>query len=164
MKHLLLLFFLFAIAFLNAQPVVEQDTLWELDFDNIVVTAQYAPTDVKNAVHEVKVIKAQTIQEQGFNNLAEVLTQQLNLRVNADLALGNGLQIQGIGGENVQVMIDGVPVIGRLNGNIDLSQINLNDVERIEIIEGAMSAQYGSNAAGGVIKIITKCHKSTVFG
>lgn len=154
MKHLFLLSCLFFVTFVNAQSKI--DSLWELDLENIVVTAQYAPTDVKNAVHEVKVIKAQTIQEQGFNNLSEVLTQQLNFRVSTDLSLGNGLKIQGIGGENVQVMIDGVPVIGRLNGNIDLSQINLNDVERIEIIEGAMSVQYGSNAAGGVINIITK--------
>ncbi|MEL6193847.1 MAG: TonB-dependent receptor, partial [Bacteroidota bacterium] len=107
-------------------------------------------------VHEVRVIKAENIRKQGFNNLAEVLTNELNLRVSNDLVLGNGLQIQGIGGQNIQILIDGIPIIGRVGGNIDLSQVLMANVERIEIIEGAMSAQYGSNASGGVINIITK--------
>ncbi len=128
----------------------------EIQLDEVVVTAQYAPTSSKNSLHVVKVIKAEDIKRQGQISLAEVLTNQLNLLVNTDPILGNGLQIQGIGGENVQIMIDGVPVIGRSNGNIDLSQINLQNIERIEIIEGAMSATYGSNASGGVINLITK--------
>lgn len=142
---------------LCAQTTAQLDSIWkEIELEGVVVTAQYAPTHSKNAVHQVKVIKASEIEQQGFNNLAEVLTNQLNLRVSTNPILGNGLKIQGIGGENVQVMIDGVPIIGRVDGDIDLSQINLNNIDRIEIIEGAMSAQYGSNASGGVINIISK--------
>ena len=44
--------------------------------------------------------------------------------------------MQGVNGENVKILIDGVPVIGRLNGHIDLSQINLSNIEKIEIVEG----------------------------
>src|SRR5690606_571 len=55
-----------------------------------------------------------------------------------------------------KILIDGVPVIGRLDGSIDISQINLNDVERIEIVEGPMSVNYGTNALAGVVNIITK--------
>ncbi|MEL6864121.1 MAG: TonB-dependent receptor [Bacteroidota bacterium] len=140
-----------------AQSTMDADSLWRtIDLDDVVVTAQYAPTAVENAIHPVKIIKIEEIERQGQINLAEVLTNQLNLRVSTDPILGNGLQIQGLGGQNVQIMIDGVPVIGRLGGNIDLSQINLHNVQRIEIIEGAMSAQYGSNASGGVVNIITK--------
>ncbi|MEM9990235.1 MAG: TonB-dependent receptor [Bacteroidota bacterium] len=133
---------------------------WNLDIDDVVVTAQYAPTSVKNTVHPIKVLKMREIQQQGQLNLAEVLANQLNLRVSNDPILGNGLLIQGIGGENIQILIDNVPVIGRVGGNVDLSQINLQNVKQIEIIEGAMSAQYGSNASGGVINIIT--HTSQV--
>ena len=148
---------------LFGQTEAEIDSIYRvLNLDDVVVTAQYAPTSSKNAVHQVRVIQAADIQRQGQVNLAEVLTNQLNLRVSTDPILGNGLQIQGIGGENVQILIDGVPVIGRVNGNIDLSQINLQNVDRIEIVEGAMSAQYGSNASGGVVNIITK--KSQVKG
>lgn len=156
-KWILLFLFLCVHIVVNAQTEVELDSmLRKIKLDDVVVTAQYAPTSSENAVHQVKVIKAVDIQEQGQNNLAEVLINQLNLKVSNDPILGNGLRIQGIGGENIQVMIDGVPVIGRVGGNIDLSQINLQNVKSIEIIEGAMSAQYGSNSSGGVINIITK--------
>ncbi|MEL6655700.1 MAG: TonB-dependent receptor [Bacteroidota bacterium] len=140
---------------LSAQ--VEADTIpWSIDLDDVVVTAQFAPTSSKNAIHQVQVIEAEEIQRQGMVNLGEVLSQQLNFQVSKDPILGNGVRIQGIGGENVQILIDGVPVIGRVDGNIDLSQIRLTDLERIEMIDGALSAQYGNNAAGGVINLITK--------
>jgi outer membrane receptor for ferrienterochelin and colicins len=133
------------------------------DVEQVVITAQYAPTDVRNAIHEVQVIKAEEIKRQGFNNLSEVLTQRLNMRIGTDVILGDALQIQGLGGNNVQILIDGVPVIGRVGQGIDLTQINLARVKRIEIIEGAMAAQYGSNAAGGVINIITKKEQASSF-
>jgi len=140
----------------TAQESTADSLRWEINLDDVVLTAQYTPTDSKSAVHDVTVIKALDIERQGLNNLAEVLANELNLNVSTDPILGNGLQIQGLGGENVQIMIDGVPVIGRVGGNIDLSQINLTDVAQIEIIKGALSAQFGSNASGGVVNIITK--------
>ena len=120
------------------------------------MTGEFEPTSAEKAVHEVKVIDAEQIQTMGFQQLDEVLEQQLNLRVNQDPSLGAGLTMQGIGGNNVQIMIDGVPVIGRLDGNIDISQLPLYNVERVEIVQGAMSNRYGTNAAGGVINLITK--------
>lgn len=154
--YLCVSWFLAITSGLFAQTSPEDSLTQEYELEDVVVTAQYAPTHYKNALHSVRVIKGIDVQKQGLNNLAEVLSNQLNLRVNTDPILGNGLSIQGIGGENIQILIDGVPVIGRSNGNIDLSQININHIERIEIVEGAMSAQYGSNASGGVINIITK--------
>ncbi|MEM7104365.1 MAG: TonB-dependent receptor [Bacteroidota bacterium] len=159
-----ILLFLFLSCALFGQPLTEKDTItWDLDLSDVIVTAQYAPTHSKNAIHDVKVIDAREIERKGHNNLTEALGQELNLRISADPILGNGISIQGIGGENVAVLIDGVPVIGRVNGNIDLSQINLNNVDRIEIVEGALSTQYGSNASGGVVNIITKKSQPAVF-
>ncbi len=137
--------------------------LWNLDIDEVVVTAQHEPTHYKNAVHPVRVIDGRTIEKLGMANLAEVLSTQLNMQVTTDLILGNGLTMQGISGENVQIMIDGVPVIGRLEGNVDLSQIQMNNIRRIEIIEGTMSAQFGSNASGGVINLITRSSQVPKF-
>src|SRR5690606_8167852 len=79
-----------------------------------------------------------------------------NLRISQDGVLGSSLSIMGVSGENIKIMIDGVPIIGRLDGSIDLSQISLNDIERIEIIEGPLSTVYGTNALGGTINLITK--------
>ncbi len=141
--------------FLSADTPYSDSSEKEINLEQVVITAQYAPTHISNALHDVSVIKQQDIRRMGFTHLDELLTNQLNLRVDVDPVLGTSLQIQGIGGENVQILIDGVPVIGRNNGNIDLSQINLNNIIQVEIIQGAMSAQYGSNASGGVINIIT---------
>ncbi|MEL7222061.1 MAG: TonB-dependent receptor [Bacteroidota bacterium] len=146
--------FCFSIVSLTAQ---EQDTLtWSIDIEDVVVTAQYAPTSSKEAVHQVEVIKSESWEARGQNTLSEVLQQQLNMRISPDPILGNGLVMQGLGGQNIQLMIDGVPVVGRLGGNVDMSQINLSQFERVEVVMGSMSAQFGSNAAGGVINLISK--------
>lgn len=124
--------------------------------DEVVVTGQMDNRSAQEAVHQVRVIDRQRIENQVAVNLQDVLRQQLNFRVSQDLVLGSVLSMQGLGGQNVKIMIDGVPVIGRQDGNIDLSQLNLQDVERIEIVEGPMAVNYGSDALGGVINIITR--------
>ena len=77
------------------------------------------------------------------------------MSVTVDNILGSSVSIQEISGQNVKILIDGVPVIGRLNGNIDLTQINLNNIERVEIIEGPLSVDYGTDALAGTINLIT---------
>jgi outer membrane receptor for ferrienterochelin and colicins len=123
---------------------------------DVICTAEIGKTDVRKAVYPTRVITAEVIQRRAANNLEEVLQGEVNMRLSSDLILGSGLQINGVGGENIKVMIDGVPVVGRLNGNVDLSQIMLQNVEKIEIIQGAVNGMYGSNASGGVINVITK--------
>lgn len=121
-----------------------------------VVTSHSVPTRIEESVYNIRVIDRKRIDSQGAMNLRDLLTNDLNIRLSQDAVLGTGIKMQGVGGENVKIMIDGVPVNGRLDGNIDLSQINLNNIEKIEIIEGPSSTTYGSNALGGVINLITK--------
>jgi outer membrane receptor for ferrienterochelin and colicins len=120
------------------------------------VTGQATPVRLEESVYKVRIIDQQRIQAQGAQNLRDLLSQDLNIRVTQDAILGAGMSMQGVGGENVKIMIDGVPVIGRLDGNIDLAQINLNQIAKVEIVEGPMSVQFGTNALGGVINLITK--------
>lgn len=127
-----------------------------LQLADVVVTAQYNPDDPRNSVFPVDIIKAEELDERGANNLNDVMRQELNIRLSQDNILGSSMSIQGLSGEQIKIMVDGVPVIGRLNGNIDLSQVNLNDAEQIEVIQGPVSVEYGSNALGGVINIITR--------
>lgn len=131
-------------------------TAWSVDLEDVVVTAQYAPTDTKNALHKVKTINMATIRNRGISDLEKLLSQELNIRIDQDMILGSSINLQGMSGQNVKVMIDGVPVIGRVGDNIDISQISLHNVSRIEIIEGPLSVNYGTNALGGVINIITR--------
>ena len=129
------------------------------NLEQIVITGQNKPVRADKSIYSVKLIGQRQIEQMASNNLAELLDDELNVQISNDPSLGSSIKLQGITGENVKILIDGVPVIGRLDGNIDLSQINLSEVDHVEIIEGPMSVIYGSNALAGVINIITKEHR-----
>lgn len=122
----------------------------------VVVTAQYMPVSIDKSIHDIRVIDEDRLLQQAAINLRDVLQKETNMRVSQDNILGSGLSMQGISGQNVKILVDGIPVIGRLNGNVDISQINVNNVERIEIIEGPLSVNYGTDALAGTVNVITK--------
>lgn len=123
----------------------------------LVVTAQYSPSSQDQSLYRVRVIDSKRIEMQAAVNLADLLSKELNIRISQDNAIGaSAMSIIGMSGQNVKILIDGVPLIGRLDGNLDLTQINLNNIERIEIIEGPMSVLYGTDALAGAINLITK--------
>lgn len=123
---------------------------------DIITTAQFAPVQSADAVQKVKIISEERIERQGAFSLREVLMAEAGIQVNQDGITGTGISINGISGQNIKILIDGVPIVGRIDGQIDISQINLSNIERIEIIEGPVSALYGSDALGGVVNLITK--------
>lgn len=137
------------------KPVLTDTTKYH-KLEEVVVTGQYGESAIKHAVYKVRVIDAKRIQLQGAVNLRDVLTNELNVRITQDPVLGSSVSLQGVGGQNIKVLVDGVPVVGRENGSIDLNQVNMNNVERIELVEGPMSVSFGTDALGGVINIITK--------
>lgn len=122
--------------------------------DEVVVTAQYNPTSTDRSLYNVKVINQLQLRRSAATDLSGVLRNQMNIRFSQDASLGTGMSLQGLAGEHVKILIDGVPVIGRLNGSIDLSQVNIQNARQVEIIEGPMSVIYGSNALAGVVNII----------
>jgi outer membrane receptor for ferrienterochelin and colicins len=126
-----------------------------------VVTIQSRPQSSTKSVEKVLVLSQKELNNRSVFNLKDALTQQMNVQISNDNSTGSSVSLMGVSGQNVKILIDGVPVIGRLDGNIDLSQININDIERIEVIEGPVSTAYGSNALAGVINVITKKKTST---
>ncbi len=128
----------------------------EQQLEEVVITGESTPIEKEKSVYQIKIISEEKIKTMAAQNLRDVLTNQMNIRISQDNVLGSFLSMNGLSGQAVKIMIDGVPMIGRLNGNIDLSQINLNNIERIEIIDGPMAVKYGTDAIGGVINIITK--------
>ncbi len=128
----------------------------EIDLEEVVVTGQYDINTTDKSLYNIKTVDAKTIEAMGAQHLDDVLRNQLSTRISQDNLLGSSASINGISGQNVKILVDGIPVIGRENGNIDISQINMNNVERIEIVEGPMSVSYGTDAIGGLINIVTK--------
>ena len=151
MKIKKLFILIFIIGFSNGLKSQEDTNL-----ETFVVTAQYKKILQEKSINKVKVIDKEKIDAIGAVNLKDVLLNETNIRINQDNVLGSSMSLQGLSGQNVKILIDGVPIIGRLNGNIDLSQINLNNVERIEIVEGPLAVNYGTNALAGTINIITE--------
>ncbi|MCT4582718.1 MAG: TonB-dependent receptor [Flavobacteriales bacterium] len=131
--------------------------------NQVVVTAQYSENSPEKAVHKIEIIDRKKIDAMGAITLQDALSNSMGIRIEQDNILGSGMSLQGVSGQNVKILIDGVPVIGRLNGNIDLSQINLDNIERIEIVKGPLSVNYGTNALAGAINLITKTNKKGQF-
>jgi len=129
----------------------------QIQLDEVVVTGQYNPQSASNSLYKIKSYNLERIEAQAANTISQVLAQELNIRLNQDPALGStGMTIQGMGGRNVKILVDGIPLVGNTGNNSDLSQINVNNIERIELVEGPMAVNYGSNALAGVVNIITR--------
>jgi outer membrane receptor for ferrienterochelin and colicins len=131
----------------------------------VVVTGQIVPVLAKQSIYKVNTISSEQITQRAAVNLGDALGFEMNQLISNDNILGSSTSMGGLGGQNVKILINGVPVLGRENGNIDLGQLNLNNVKRIEMIQGPMSVMYGSNALGGVINLITNSpQKKLNFG
>ncbi|HAF29023.1 MAG TPA: hypothetical protein DCG75_08240 [Bacteroidales bacterium] len=126
------------------------------DIDQAVVTASFVPQKADKSIYNVKVIDRREIEMKAATNLSDIMANVVNVKLKHDPALGTSLRLKGLSGNNVKILVDGVPVIGREGGNIDLSQLNLYNIDHIEMVEGPLSVIYGSNALAGAINIITK--------
>ena len=129
------------------------------ELNEVVVTGNFGMQTVKNSVYQVRSIDKATIQKRAANNIQEVLNTELGIRFSQDNALGtSNLEMMGMSGQNVKILIDGVPIVGRqgVSNEVNINQVDINNIEKIEIIEGPMSVVYGADALAGVINIITK--------
>ncbi len=133
------------------------------DIDQAVVTASFVPQKADNSIYRINVIDRAEIDQKAAANVGDVLANDVNIRLSHDPALGTSMRLKGLSGNNIKILVDGVPVIGRMGGNIDLGQLNLYNIDHIEMVEGPMSVVYGSNALAGAINIITKENKYTSF-
>ena len=124
--------------------------------NEVVITAQIDALSQRDAVNNIISISKNEIEELNSLNLSELLNQQALFDIQFDPALGSSVEMQGMSGNNINILVDGIPVIGRKGGLIDISQLNLSNIEKIEIVRGPSSVSYGTNSTGGVINLITK--------
>lgn len=132
--------------------------------DEVVVTGHIEPQSIKKSVQNVRVITKQDIKQLAANSLSDVLNQYINITLQPNGTDGRStVSMFGLNALYFKILVDNVPIVNEagLGNNIDVSQINLNDVERIEIIEGSMGVTHGANAVSGILNIITK--KSSLY-
>lgn len=136
---------------------VKIDSAKAKDLKDVVVTGQYGPQTLRNSVYNIKTITAERIRLRAATNIQQVLNTELGFRFSNDLTLGTtDVQLMGMSGRNIKILLDGIPMVDRSDTRESLNQIDINTVERIEISEGPMSVVYGTDALAGVINIITK--------
>jgi len=112
--------------------------------------------DVVSKTATVTTITAKEIQEKGIKNVAEALELIPGSYVRVGGSGESYIRIRGFRQREIALLIDGVPISSPVNGQLDLSTIPVNTIDRIEVVRGASSLMYGPNTMGGVINIITK--------
>jgi outer membrane receptor for ferrienterochelin and colicins len=126
------------------------------DAGKVVVTATITEKDLEDAPGSVQVLTAQEIQETGATTVAEALETAVGLMVTGDTGRAQVVSIRGTGNKHSLVLVDGRRRVLGYKDFIDIHQIPVSMVERIEIVRGPNSALYGSDAIGGVVNIITR--------
>jgi len=131
----------------------------EHHLDEIVVTATGTEHPIEDAPVPTQVIRREDIQATSSDNVQEVLDQvpDIYVRRNDQFRLGaSTVRMQGADPNKVLILLNGRRFRGGIDGVVDLRNIPVNNVERIEIIRGPSSSLYGSDAMAGVINIITR--------
>ena len=154
-RYLLALAVLFSLTGGYAQIHTTRDSASANKLNPIVVTGAGHHQRLKKTASPVRVLSSLEIREQGITNLQDALIRMLPQVQMTPSSMGNFLRLNGLGNKYALILINGRRVIGDMAGNVDLDRIDLTRVKRIEILDGAASSLYGSDAIGGVINIIT---------
>ncbi len=128
-----------------------------IELEPVVVTATHSPKTLKDAPVVTRLITLHDIKIVDATNIQDLLTQEIpGLEFGFAMSQETSLNMSGFGGNAVLFLVDGERMAGETMDNVDYSRMNLDNVGRIEIVKGASSALYGSNAVGGVINIISR--------
>lgn len=136
-----------------------QDTT--LSLDEIVVSATKMEQSVSETGRSVSVITRREIEESTYVNVGQILAQQKGIHMVGSGQTPGALQsafMRNADSDQVVVMIDGIRISdpSSVDNTVNLAELSLANVQRIEVVRGSHSTLYGSSAVGGVINIITK--------
>ena len=133
---------------------LEENTV---NLDQVVVTGTRTPKTLKDAPITTRVITSLDIERSDASDIQDLLVAELpGIEFSFSMDQQINVNLQGFGGSSVLFLIDGERIAGETLDNVDYNRLNLDNVERIEIVKGGASSLYGSNAVGGVINLITK--------
>jgi outer membrane receptor for ferrienterochelin and colicins len=121
----------------------------------VVVTGSGHHQRLKSTATPVRVLSTQEIREQGISTFDGALTHMMAQTSMAPSSMGTFLRMNGLGNKYILILINGQKLSGDISNNVDLNRINMSRVKRIEVLDGAASSLYGSDAIAGVINIIT---------
>lgn len=127
---------------------------------DVLVEANAAQEDAKYESQQKTIITAEDIQQKQAKSVEDIIFSETGVSRTVDAMGRVGVSIRGAEPRHTLILVDGQPVLGDLSkyaGAMDeVMRLGTENVERIEVTQGAASAKYGSDAIGGVINIITK--------
>ena len=125
--------------------------------DQVVVTATRTPKLLKDVPIVTRVISEADIKQVDATHVGDLLQSELpGIEFSYSMNQQVSLNMSGFGGNSVLFLVDGERLAGETLDNVDYSRLNMDNVGRIEIVKGAVSSLYGSNAIGGVVNIISR--------
>lgn len=142
-----------------------EETLPLYTLDAVVVTATRTENDVKNVPASTQIITSSDIKKSGATNVRDAITDFANITMTKKVrGGGHEIIVRGMSTDKSLIMVNGHRVANEADGSglgnaNALDRINVDNIEKIEIVKGPSSALYGSEAMGGVINIITKGSK-----
>lgn len=133
-----------------------------LKLNEVVVTGTGTINRLKNSPVAIDVISQRELQNTNiptFENAMIALNPSMSFTPNA---MGSYMQLNGLSNRYILVLVDGKKLGGDVGGNTDLNRIDMGNIKRIEVLKGAASSLYGSDAMAGVINIITNKPKDLI--
>lgn len=128
-----------------------------VDLNAVVITGLRIPKLLKDTPVQTRLITAKEIELSDATNIQDLLQQEMpGVEFSYAMNQQTHLNFNGQGGQSVLFLVDGERLAGETMDDVDFSRLDMSNVDHIEIVKGASSALYGSNAGGGVINIITK--------
>lgn len=140
----------------NAQQILKTDKDAPVLLDEVVVTGTGTEHYRKDAPVETEVITRKALESYQGRDLSEILNGLSTSISFSSSDMGSGMQMGGLGSGYILVLVDGKRMNSAASGEFDFDMINPDNIERIEIVKGAASSLYGSDAIAGVINIITR--------
>ena len=143
---------------LTAQETMKTDSIQE-----VVVTGTGTQHLLRNAPVQTEVITSRMLKNYGGRSLEDILGALTSSFAFNEGDMGSQMQLNGLGNSYILVLVDGKRLHGDVGGENDLGLIDPHNIEKIEIVKGASSALYGSDAIAGVVNIITKKHNEALL-
>ena len=153
---------LITISYSQENSKYKIDTTKINQLEEVVITATRTVRQLSSVPLAVTLVSSKEIKKTGTTRLKNILQEQTGIVFVTDASGFEGIQMQGLNAAYTLILIDGVPLIGRNSGTLDLKRLTVNNIKQIEIVKGPSSSLYGSEAIGGVINIITETPNSDV--
>lgn len=161
-KKLILSAILLPVSILPAWAQDISDRPKEMQLDEVVVTGTGTEHYLKDAPVQTEVITAKALEQYQARTMEELLSGLCPALTTNENDMGAQLKLNGLNNDYILILINGKRMNGDVGGQKDFNRINIADIDRVEIVRGAASSLYGSDAIAGVINIITKRPKDPV--